>query len=77
MLVHYMTIWSSLGHFLYSMAIWYSLWSFGIFSPFLVYLGQEKSGSPGPADFRFDEFSFPAHRDKTFNSFLKKMGKVF
>jgi hypothetical protein len=29
-----MTIWSSLGHFLYFMAIWYSLWSFGIFFPF-------------------------------------------
>jgi hypothetical protein len=28
------------------MAIWYSLWWFGIFIPFLVCLDQEKSGNP-------------------------------
>jgi hypothetical protein len=29
------------------MAVWYSLWSFVIFSPNLVCLDQEKSGNPG------------------------------
>jgi hypothetical protein len=28
------------------MTFWYSLWSFGIFVPVLVYLDQEKSGDP-------------------------------
>jgi hypothetical protein len=28
------------------MAVWYSLWSFGIFFPVLVWLQQEKSGNP-------------------------------
>jgi hypothetical protein len=36
--------WNLLVYFL---IIWYSLWSFGIFSPFLVCLDQEKSGNPG------------------------------
>jgi hypothetical protein len=34
------------GHLVYFMAVWHSLWSFGIFSPILVFLDQEKSGNP-------------------------------
>jgi hypothetical protein len=31
------------------MAVWYSLWSFGILFPFgFVWTNQEKSGNPGP-----------------------------
>jgi hypothetical protein len=47
--------WKMLLYFMIIMAIWhnvhmavrYSLWSFGIFSPFLVCLDQEKSGNHG------------------------------
>jgi hypothetical protein len=34
MLLNYMTIWIFFGHLVYFMAIWYSLYSFGIFFPF-------------------------------------------
>jgi hypothetical protein len=33
MLVYFMTILVVCGHFLYCMAVWYTLWSFGIFFP--------------------------------------------
>jgi hypothetical protein len=29
------------------MAVWYSLWTFAMFFPDLVFLDQEKSGTPG------------------------------
>jgi hypothetical protein len=34
------------GHCIYFMAIWYSLWLFGIFPPNFGMLYQEKSGNP-------------------------------
>jgi hypothetical protein len=33
-------------------AVWYSLWSFGIFSPILVCFDQEESGNPDSDDRR-------------------------
>jgi hypothetical protein len=44
MLVCFMVIWSYLCPFEYLVAIWYSLWLFGIFSRFGM-LYQEKSGN--------------------------------
>jgi hypothetical protein len=40
-LEHFPAIW-----YIYFMALWYMLWSFGIFSPFW-YIYREKSGNPG------------------------------
>jgi hypothetical protein len=34
------------GHFVYTMAIYYIFWSFGIFSPHFGMLYREKSGNP-------------------------------
>jgi hypothetical protein len=51
--VYFMAIWYNQwtsgiinGHLGQCMAVWCSLWSFGIFFPFW-YLGQEKSANPG------------------------------
>jgi hypothetical protein len=41
MLVYFMNIQIIHGHLAYFMAIWYSLWSFGIFFPVLVYLDRK------------------------------------
>jgi hypothetical protein len=37
----FMIIWNILRPLVKFMAIWYSLWLFGIFSPVLVYLDRE------------------------------------
>jgi hypothetical protein len=38
------------GHLIYLMAVWCSLWSFGIFFLVLVCFDQEKSGNPDKKD---------------------------
>jgi hypothetical protein len=36
------------GHLVYSLAIWISLWYFGIYFPRFGMLHQEKCGNPAP-----------------------------
>jgi hypothetical protein len=46
MMLYFMTIWNMLRPFGIIFAIWYSLWSFVIIFPVLVFLDEEKSGNP-------------------------------
>jgi hypothetical protein len=47
------------GHLVYSLAIWISLWYFGIYFPRFGMLHQEKSGNPvSDATLRKTEVSF-------------------
>jgi hypothetical protein len=54
-----MTLLNILRQFrVYFMAIWYSLWSFGIFFHVLVCLDPEKSGNPGVGVYSAPIFTF-------------------
>jgi hypothetical protein len=61
MLVYFWPFGQFSCHLEYFMALWYILWSFGIFSPVLVHFTTKKSGT-------LAEKTFEEKMDKKFNS---------
>jgi hypothetical protein len=59
------------------MAVWYSLCSFGILFPILVFLDQEKSGIPEPDHESSSPRLLPTRSQKKFSLFIPKLVLLF